>query len=339
MLSFKKVSFILVLPLCFLSTGCRDDSLLKAVRDFTKSRETASKTVMVISEDFYKSCVRQYEFLPIEPVPTVINKKTPYQDRIEGLKNCKEQWKIGDNFEKANELLIKYMATLEALASDDVVIFPDTTKEKLENAINNLPFGDESNEATEIKAERQQSVKAGVGILQFLSKLYLNQLRKERLVSAITETNNDIQTYTQTLKIVVERGYIDGYLVQELDNINLYYNLFVTDILREAFPEVQADQPPKKLALPLNPFISLDDDWRTKRAEVEDKVELGRLYINFLDEVAQGHNELYTLIKGKQQNSLTENKSNSVSLSKIKQLSKNRLERIQKITKELDKKL
>lgn len=337
-LTIKKAYFLYAPILCIFVTACGDDSLLKAVRNFTKTRDTASKTVAMISEDFYQSCVRQYSFLPIEPTPTILQKKTPYQERIEGLKKCNTQWEIGEDFQKSNDLLLKYIASLEAISSDNVVIFPDTSKDKLVNAINGLPLGN-SNDPN-VSADRQQAIQAGVGIVQFISKIFLNKFRENQLSEVIVNTNTDVQAYILILKKSVQRGYIEGYLQQEQDNIDLQYNLIVTDILYKEFPNVDPNKPPEKLAFDISsPFYSIDNEWREKRAEVGKNIEIGRLYIQFLDEVAQGHNELYVLIKGKPPEGLAGNQTTQSQQEQIKQLSQKRLERIQDIAKSLEKEL
>lgn len=337
-ITIKKLGFFSAPILCMFVTACGDDSLLKAVRDFTKTRATASEAVGKISEDFYQSCVRQYSFLPIEPIPTLLQNKTPYQQRIEGLKKCNVQWEIGENFKKSNDTLLKYMAALEAISSDNVVVFPDATRDKLVNAINGLPLGNSNN--PNVSGERQQAVKAGAGILQLISKIFLNNFRQNQLSEAIVNTNDDIQVYVAILKKSVQRGYIEGYLQQEQDNIDLQYNLIVTDILHKEFPNVAPNKPPEKLAFDSSsPFYSIDNEWREKRAEVGKNIEIGRLYIQFLDEVAQGHNELYTLIKGKRPESLTENQATQHQQKLIEKLARNRLKRIQYIAQKLEKEL
>ncbi|MEH2450634.1 hypothetical protein [Nostoc sp.] len=339
-LALKKVGFIYAPILCIFVTGCGDNSLLKAVRNFTTTRVTASKTVTIISEDFYQSCVRKYSSLPIEPIPTILQlqNKLPYDKRIQGLGTCNEQWKIGEDFQKSNDVLLKDMASLEAISSDNVVIFPDTTRDKLLNAINGLPLGN-SNDPN-ISADRQQAVQAGVGILQLISKIFLNKFRQNQLSEVIVNTNDDVQAYILILKKSVLRGYIQGYLQQEQDNIDLQYNLIVTDLLHKEFPNVDPNKPAENLAFDISsPFYSIDNEWREKRAEVDKNIEIGRLYIQFLDEVAQGHNELYILIKGKPPEGLAGNQVTQNQTEKIKQLAQKRLERIQYIAKKLEKKL
>lgn len=337
-ITIKKSGLFYAPILCILVTACGDDSLLKAVRDFTKTRATASKTVALIAEDFYKSCIRQYSSLPIEPTPTILQRRTPYQTRIEGLKKCNTEWKIGEDFQKSHDLLFQYIAALEAISSDNVVIFPDTTADKLVNAINDLPLG--TSTSTNVAAERQQAIKAGVGVLQLLSRIVLNQFREDKLSTAIVNTNEDVQAYISILKTSVQRGYIEGYLQQEQDNIDLQYNAIVTDLLRKEFPDVDPNKPPARLAFDVSsPFYSIDEQWREKRAEVGKNIEIGRLYIQLLDEVAQGHNELYTLIKGKPPESLGGNQPTQNQQKQMKELAEKRLGRIQDIAKKLEAEL
>lgn len=337
-ITIKKLGFFSAPILCMFVTACGDDSLLKAVTNFTKTRAAASEAVAKISEDFYQSCVRQYSFLPIEPIPTILQNKTPYQQRIEGLKKCNLQWEIGEKFKKSNDTLLKYMAALEAISSDNVVVFPDATRDKLVNAINGLPLGNSNN--PNVSAERQQAVKAGVGILQLISKFFLNKFRQNQLSEVIVNTNDDVQVYVAILKKSVQRGYIEGYLQQEQDNIDLQYNLIITDLLHKEFPNVAPNKPPEKLAFDRSsPFYSADNEWREKRAKVDKNIEIGRLYIQFLDEVAQTHNELYTLIKDKHPESLTENRATQNQQKLIEKLAHNRLKRIKYIAKQLEKEL
>ena len=330
-----------MLPVYLLINSCGDKELLKAVQDFSKTGETADKTVAAIAEDFYHSCVRYYSFLPIEPIPTILQGRAPYQNRIEALKGCNSQWQVGDDFEKSNTILLKYIGTLNALASDKVVIFPDSTKEKLEKAINGLPFSRENNpnlteeRRVEIKANREQAVTAGVGIFQIISRVFLNEYREKQLSQVIGNTNDDVQTYTLILKKSVQRGYIEGYLQLEQDNIDLYYNLIVQGVLNQAFPNIDPNKPTTGLSLPLEPFTSIDDTWRAKRSEVNKRIEIGRLYIQFLDEVAQGHNELYLLVKRDN----PKIKISSDEVSHIKEVALKRLNRLQNIGQKLEKEL
>lgn len=347
-LNMKKLAFIYAAPLCILVTACGDDSnsLSKGVQQLTKTRETASQAVVVISEDFYRSCVRRYSFLPVEPIPIILRKETAYGERINGLEKCDEQWEIGNNFKKSHDLLLNYIASLEALSSDTVVVFPDTSKDKLVDAINGLPLNNppdssttSANTGANIEADRQQAVKAGVGIFQIVSKIFWDDFQEKQLAEVIVNSNDDVQAYVPILKTSVQRGYIEGYLEQEQDNIDLYYTLFVNQLINEQFPNVDPNEPPEKLTLGVSPFASIDNEWRAKRAEVEKNIEIARLYIQFLNEIAIGHNALYALINDKPTEGVAESQASENRQQEIKELAQKQLERIKYIAKELEKEM
>jgi hypothetical protein len=348
----NKYLILTLVPLSTLINSCGNSELFQAVKNFAESRKTASGAIESVSEDFYQSCIRRYEFLAIEPVSLAVRmknpkleQKTPYQDRIEELSKCKGEWETGSSFKDSNSLLLTYMESLEKLASDDVIVFPDTTKDKLETAINGLPFGANGSNLG-ATPEASQAVKAGLGIFQLLSKIFFDGYRRDTLEEVITSTDQDIQEYTRILKLVVNRGYIDGYLEPEFDNINLYFNLFVKDILTEEFSDVDPQKPSKKIAFTPFPFITIDEGWREKREVVSKKLELARLYISFLDEVARGHHELTTMFKHRDQKKNQANSASGKHFVKNNDNDKNiqivlqkRLSRIILISKELNRHL
>ncbi len=302
--NLRKLGIFVTLPLTtvFL-TGCNNE-LFQAVREFSNSRSDASQSVTVIASDFYESCVRRSLKEPIQLTSFVRFQSedlrpAAFERRQELLQDCHDAPRqIGQNFEQANSLLLNYMGALEALASEEVVVFPDTTRDKLTEAIQGLATidlaGSTDNPVVALELnERNQVVAAGVGLFQFISRLFFDDFRRRELSEVITETDRAIQEYTKGLKKIVERGYIDGYLAQELDIYFRYYSSFTSDEIANILPKVSdPDAPIPRNTLPFNSSASIDNGLSSEVSPLLKRKKLALLYIDFLDEVAQGHCDL-----------------------------------------------
>jgi len=313
-LKLKRLTTIIILPLSALVITSCDNELLQAVRNFVDSREAASQSVTVIASDFYDSCVRRSikepivlrSFIRIEPGES---RPAPFGLREELLERCDNNpLEIGRQFETANSVLLNYIAALEALASEDVIVFPDTTAQQLTNAIQGLAVLDlegsiETPKVILERTERQQAVRAGVGIFQFVSRLFFNGFRDQELSEVIAENDQAIQEYSNVLKDIVEKGYVDGYLAQELDTYLRYYSNFTADEIAEILPTVSnPSEPLGRNTLSFSFSSGVDNSLSSEVSSVLERKKLARLYIDFLDEVAQGHCDLAVRVSdGKRQ--------------------------------------
>lgn len=346
--------------------GCGNKELFSRIRKFSETQEVIQEAVISIGEDFYLSCLRRAEHLPLsrgnlirttDEIERGVTNVPVFQNRQINLSICDEEELInlGNQFIQSSNLIPNYMGALAALVGEDVLVFPNTTKNRLENAINTIASSNKVGQKIETlanKNRREDVVNFAANILQFISRLYFNQLKKETLITEITKVNESIQSYTQTLNQIVYVVYIDGFLALEIDNYDLYYSQLIEDIRWETFGG-ENEKISKRNTFAPSPYLSIDETWRKKRQIVHNQRKIALLYITLIDEVAQGHCELVEFIVGeddekfqkecpdpevKEIESKNSNSSNNDRIEKSR-LIEERLKKINKLRIELKKAL
>lgn len=238
--------------------GCGGNVVdLKSLAVFATLSEKAAEKYPKIVKDLDGSCLRAVNFRDRE-------------ERQKGQENCQENY--GTTFQQKTIIphtaLVNYLRTLAAMARDDVISF--------DPELNNL-----AGTLQDLDADRNQ-VSAVSNLFSFVAKAAGDQYRRNQIKQAVLESNNSVLLIVQNLKKIVKDNYLEVQLdIEEKELVAFYQETILS--LRQQNQEGLA-----RLA---------------GRKELEEVAVLERrqkdamTYIAILDEIEQGHNQLYLLFK------------------------------------------
>jgi hypothetical protein len=274
------------IPLLVLVTSCKN---LKTVEEFSQTSVRVKTTATLVSNDAYASCLRtarQYKrYKPLKPTdegnitPPSLDEKIPIFPSADSFKAIEENEKACDTkkedadiITQANTTLTNYMEALGRLASGDTVKF-DQNLDALEKSINGLT-GLVPNAPTD-------EINSGLKIARFIFNQFTLAFRRENIKEAILCANQSISEYTDGLKFVGQKYYIEGTLRNERIAMDNYYQSLKPDI------SAQPSQASERIAT----FI-LRRQYGDELVALSNREQAGQAYIQILSETAKTHNEL-----------------------------------------------
>ncbi|GAA6616506.1 hypothetical protein NUACC26_023090 [Scytonema sp. NUACC26] len=218
-----------------LSSCGRNIPSLKAVES---ALENFNGSAEFISEDMYESCIRATQFAGTPASPTVFTQRLPLEEFCHG--NFK---RVSTQTRTVNKVLIDYMTALVMIANGEREKGKknsfDESYKNLEDSLVNLKFST-SPTSTPRALFKEKEVKAGVAIAKFLTNLFTQELRRNKLKQAILCTDSNIQIYIKGesategqpepggLIAISNKVYVDGLLVQEELRIRKYFSEYIT---------------------------------------------------------------------------------------------------------------
>ena len=297
-----KAALVIFIPLTVLMASCDRDALFEQVQRFSGSAKQLEEKFPDLATDVYDSCLRTAEFTQIQA------SETPFENRTNFQKNCVEPLKFeGDRgqlitvtraeFEAeliaVNNVIVNYLKAL-GIATDGEVSY--TEVQALGTALGRIKprLGEAENQA-------------GQSILNFILEAYNNEFRQETLATEITATNKPLQIFICRLKQDIVGQYLNAELQTEKKAVDEYYRAYINrelqkdrakqeqDYLVQQYLRQELQLPPEELRLATKPPLTvfeLDTKWNKARAEVRQREAFARAYVDILDTIAAGHNEL-----------------------------------------------
>ncbi len=299
-----KAALAIFIPLTIVMTGCDRDALFEQVQRFSTSAEQLEKQFPDLATDVYDSCLRTAEYTLVQA------SDEPFKNRINSQEKCIEPVVFKDNeglevtvtkqeFEgeliAVNNVIINYLQALGTVASGGEISYTENVQ-GLGTAIGRV-------KPRLTEAENQ----AGQSILNFILDAYNNEFRQETLATEITATNEPLQIFICRLKQDIVGQYLKAELRTEKDAVDEYYQAYISrelqiDRARQRQEYLIQQYLRQELQLPLEEprlatkppltVFELDSKWRQARTEVRQREATAKNYIDILNTIAAGHQEL-----------------------------------------------
>ena len=133
-------------------------------------------------------------------------------------------------------------------------------------------------------------VNAVVNIFKFVTELFLEGKRREVLETMIVNSNADLQSVLDDLKLIVENFYIEITLRAEEEAVDQIYQEYIT-ALRTSSTFKSATS-----VVPItNHLITLDNAWAKEKDTIQSRRELAQAYIGVLNSLSGGHELLFDI--------------------------------------------
>ena len=212
--------------------------------------------------------------------------------------NCNREQKVGDTEKKqkvylgtlmkdGNSIIALYLKKLGTLASKDSTNFDSEFNSLSTNLIDlesKLPdlFGKNP------EAASAEQINAGTNLANFIVKQLFNGKRIDTLDEAIAVANEPLKKYIDGLKTIVREVYINQYLKIEESSLDKYYKDHLIEILND-----YETNPNNSAESFTTTFISIDRDrWQPEKNKIQERRDLAMSYINLLQTIVDGHEQL-----------------------------------------------
>ncbi len=221
------------------------------------------------------------------------------QRRVNDQKSCNETEKFDSSdepqirsrylwklMETGNNVIVGYIEKLGELAGTEVN-FDDEFK-GLKTSAQGLATQLQDLFSISPQENISGKVGAGVDIANFIVTSIFRQKKLDTLKESITNVNEPLRIYAEGLQTVVKRTYIDGSLSREENALDQYYIDYISEILASN-ERLEGDS---VIAI-ANTLISIDQDrWNPEKDLIQERREFGYSYINVLQNIIDGHQEL-----------------------------------------------
>ncbi len=273
------ISCFLVITI-LLATSCTD---LRPVQNFGDIASDAARRFPVLARDLSASCRRQIYFQHIrenrfspEKMQVMIDPSAANREAAAMFEPCKNFIEQEPRLIQANGVLLNYLQTMAALASDDTTALDRS----LSNVANSF------NETGLFEAAQVRAVK---GIAGFIVKAAEGGYRKSKIKEAVEENNEHVKVLTEALSRIVTQQY-QLQLNNERDELR---NFYVTG-MRE-FVSYQKSLPrttPDAVNDPL-PIMTIKRQWDVEDGELQKRLRAAAAYSEMMKEIQAAHQDLF----------------------------------------------
>ncbi len=267
------------IALAVLLCACRQSLDLGAVRTMANEAAASSDTFDAVSADFYDSCLRGLQ----------------YQNRFD-VALCSKQRVASKLWQSANSILLSYVSSLGALATDSQ---SDYGLGDLTSAVAGIKG------VTFTSAQQSAIVDAGKGLL---SGIY-SAKRREALATVMTDAETPDPAHNcpdgclidlvKQLKAIAQDEYRDGILSVEDSRIQLFYTNDIS--LAEATPSparAAAAAPQLNSIAALGRLVAIRYylDEASARQDVAKRKAAADTYASALDQIVSAHHSILAAI-------------------------------------------
>jgi len=301
---------ISAIPLLALVSGCNDSVDLQAVRAFTAKASEASDRFPLIADDFYASCVRGADYVPIgqfsqsdidaavERVSKIPDEalRTQLQGQLQALKpndaspfayrdlrrqECEQYASLGRALNDRHQFLFTYLKTLGDLASDQLVDYSA--------AVDTL--GGSVQQAAVTLGTKPADAEAQAGIFKFIAtKIFTaiaDNYRRDRLKEYLVGNSGAVDKYIQFLQPDVV-AYLTA-LQSEDTLLSSYYRFSILSeyqARQRQLASVGSSQPGQPLRISsrglTEPAMNMDRRLADAKAQLQRRTEAGKSYLTML---------------------------------------------------------
>lgn len=312
----------------------KKQQIISKIKDLNRQLNTYNSSSLV--KQNLKELEQKLELnLPSDSTQKVsdpLNNRLGASSKCSQTQNQESRQDLGSLMDKGNSIIILYMKKLGTLASDDLINFDSeftnlgTSLTSLNSELRQLFSITSSDPAT---INRQ--ITSGSSLASFIVNQSFENERIETLDEVVTIANEPLQNYAPSLQTIVERVYINQYLRSEETGLNEYYYYYIQEIL-----ETQPSNNGDSVINLTRTLIDMDRDWNQATAEIQERRELADFYVNLLQSVVDGHEQLAAIYNnGKQPSSKeikevvdTNSKAVTIFVDKAKALNKKYQEKI-----------
>ncbi len=288
----------LIIPFVLIISSCGSNADLAKIREFSQLSNSAQEALPKIANDVYLSCLKAARYRAVDTLPlkaenisqqTNVRDGDRLDDRTDAQKECDETARnLGPKMKQGNAIVVMYMQKLGELASDNLTNV-DPEFERLKQSSGDLvsALGEQG------LALQQQQVDAGLDIFNFLVEGILEGKRVDTLSEVIPALDQPLQRYSEGLKVVVKKVYVEQYLRTEEAQLDNYYKDYIRDLLASK-ARTQGDS----TLILTDTLLSLDDKWNSHKDEIQKRRDLAVSYINLLEAITASHHELAQIYGG-----------------------------------------
>ena len=188
---------------------------------------------------------------------------------------------------KGNSVIVLYMKKLGTLASEDLINF-DSEFNSL--ATNLTSF---KSDFSVIPQLSDQQISSGSIIASLIVNQSFENERVDTINDVVTIANQPLKNYVAGLQNVIKRVYLGQYLENEETSLDTYYTYYIDKIL-----DNDNNQSVANIAQVL---VNIDRDWNLAKLKIQERKDFANSYIDLLQNVVDGHQQLATIYNdGKQ---------------------------------------
>ncbi|MGK7882390.1 MAG: hypothetical protein AB4060_20155 [Crocosphaera sp.] len=204
-----------VITSSILISSCGTDPAIRQAQEFAQLKDRFENNTNRLAEEFYKSCIRRLGYFAV---------REGTMAREQALESCETRNKpTVQEVNNANKIVVNYIESIGNLAADDLVNFDDEF-DRIRNSLNSIAIPTNNGVVTLPSG----AVNTGTQIANFIFRWVTNENRTGVLREAIVCTDAPFQSYSDGLKFIYERGYINGVLLDEQTEARSYYNFYIT---------------------------------------------------------------------------------------------------------------
>ncbi len=273
------VSWLLLLTILF-STSCTD---LRPVQQFADVAADAARRFPTLARDLSGSCRRQIYYQHIrdnrfspEKMQIMVDPAAGNREAAALFEPCKNFIEQEPRLIQANAVLLNYLQTMAALASNDTTA--------LDRSLSNV--GNSFNEAGLFTSGEVKAVK---GLAAFILKLAQSGSRQSKIKDAVQENNEHIKVLTDVLSRIVTQQY-QLQLNNERDELR---NFYVTGMKEYAsFQKSLPRTSPDAVNDPL-PIMTIKRQWDLEDGELQKRLKAATAYSDMMKEIQAAHQDLF----------------------------------------------
>ncbi len=291
-----------LIPISLAIASCRNEDL-KLANSFGALSQDIDKANKQISADIYASCTRAatWKALGTSSSRETMEQRLAICDRL--YRQNSEKTQIAGN------VLVNYVQAVGNLATKKKKGFISEINE-ISDALGDL-------EINGIKINNDART-AGVKIADFITNLLLRDFRRRNLKLAIVCTDKDIQAYSTDLSRFIDSSYVDFLLNQEITQINEYFSVYIADIyplLNQLTETSNVKDNIQDFSILQTRQAELELQARSEINKVIERKKQGSAYIAIIRKTADFHSQLKTIFN---------NNQNQLSSKQIKKCNKYR---------------
>ena len=273
------VSWLLLVTV-FFTTSCTD---LAPVQQFADIAADAARRFPALARDLNGSCrrqiyyqhIRQNRFSP-EKMQVILDSGAGRSEADEMFAPCKNFMEQEGRLIQANAVLLNYLQTMAALASNDSTA--------LDRSLRNV-----AGSFTETGLFTAGEVNAVKGLAGFILKLAQSGARKAKIKETVEANNEHIKTLTAALSRIVMQQY-QLQLTNERDELKNFYVSGMKEYV--SFQKSLPRNSTETVNDPL-PIMTIKRQWDVEDGELQKRIKAANSYSEMMKEIQAAHQELF----------------------------------------------